>query len=48
MNEADKMRVCTFAHSHLFLDGRFTSGAASVWPAESDVRQRNSMLVIIL
>lgn len=30
-NELDQMRVS----AHLFLEGRFTSGAASVWPAES-------------
>lgn len=40
------MRVCTFTHSHLFLDGRFTNGAASVWPAESEVKQKNDMPVI--
>lgn len=34
MNEYVSMRVC--GNPYLFLDGRFSSGAASVWPAESD------------
>ncbi len=48
MNEPEEMRVGSFAHSYLFRDGRFTSGAASVWPAESEVRQRVLFLSSVL
>ena len=44
MNDPDDMLVCPSAHSHLFLDGRFTSGAASVWPAESKYDKKITFL----
>lgn len=46
MNEAEKMWACTVWRSHLFLDGRFTRGAASIWPAESDGGKRKNIVVI--
>lgn len=44
MNEAEKMWACTVWRSHLFLDGRFTRGAASIWPAESDGEKRKTIV----
>lgn len=40
------MWACTVWRSHLFLDGRFTRGAASIWPAESDGGKRKTIVVI--
>lgn len=44
MNEPLDMRVCTL---YLFRDGRFTSGAASVWPAESEATQKKNIHINI-
>lgn len=42
----EKLWACTVWASHLFLDGRFTRGAASIWPVESDGGKKERNILV--